>query len=163
MESSTCCTICSYRRETLTARYTGLAPDESTVPSVIRSSHTSLILRTHGRWSDHYTKHRSIIKPSSYFECRCRPGTTLTAQGSPVLLQPHSLYVYEFPDSIGCEFSTVPRMLHTAERHSRVGDDHLVQENHSCLEFVDEAFGFRRIMCPGAGSQSETAVIRNLD
>src|SRR5229473_1521162 len=89
-------------------------------------------------------------------------GNDSKGQGSPVLLQPHGLYVYELPDSIRCEFSTVPRMLHTAERHSRVGDDHLVQENHSCLEFVDETLGFPGIMGPGAGSQSEAAVIGDL-
>src|SRR6266478_1576848 len=92
---------------------------------------------------------------------KTRPGKSLR-RVLVFLLQPHSFYVHEFTDSICREFSPVAGMFHSAERHSRVGDYHLIQEDHSCLEFVDEAFGFRRIVSPCAGSQSETAVIRNL-
>ncbi len=44
------------------------------------------------------------------------------------------------------------RCFDAAERDARVGCDHLVDENHTRLEFVDEALTLSVVFRPGAGT-----------
>src|SRR5258705_13766932 len=50
-------------------------------------------------------------------------------------------------------------MLDASERNPRVRSNHLIQEDHSCFEFVDETLGLPRIIRPGTSAQSEAAII----
>src|SRR5260370_38988515 len=79
------------------------------------------------------------------------------------LLDPNCLNVHKLADPVLCTFSSVPRKLDTTERQARVGSHHLVQEDHAGIEFVDEPFGFRRIIGPSARTEPEAAVVRDLD
>lgn len=58
-------------------------------------------------------------------------------------------------------------MFDAAEREARIGSNHLIDENHACFKFVDEALLFRRIVCPSAAfriicARSAKVSLRNL-
>ena len=55
------------------------------------------------------------------------------------------------------------RLLYPAKRNPGIGSYHLVQENHSRLKFIDEALGFDWIVGPRTGTETETAVVCNLN
>src|SRR5581483_12144110 len=57
------------------------------------------------------------------------------------------------------ELAAMSGPLHAAERHTRVGSNHLVDEHHSSFDFVGEPLLLGRIVGPGAGAQTEAAVV----
>src|SRR5215471_14342875 len=72
---------------------------------------------------------------------------------------PNGLGVGEFADAVGTKFATVTGGFHAAERYARVGDDHLVDENHAGFEIADKLFAFGGVVGPGARAQPETRVV----
>src|ERR1700722_6557622 len=87
--------------------------------------------------------------------------TTTSAQAP--LLDPNCLDVDELANPLHGEFASMPRILHAPERQARIGRHHLVEKNHSGIEFVDEPFRFRRIFGPSAGAEPEAAVVGDLE
>jgi len=57
----------------------------------------------------------------------------------------------------------VSGLLDSAERDAGIGGDHLVDEDHPGLEFVDEAFALAVVGGPGAGAEAEAAVVGEAD
>src|SRR5438270_13980593 len=78
-------------------------------------------------------------------------------------LNPHSLDIRELPNAVNTQFSAVPGGFDATKRNSRVRGDHLVDENHSGFEFINEPFALLVILCPCACTQAEAAVVRNPD
>src|SRR5271156_6784458 len=79
------------------------------------------------------------------------------------LCDPHRLGVHELADADCSQLAAVAGLLHAPERNARVGGDHLIDKNHSRLEFVDEALAFFVVVGPGAGAQTETNIICDAD
>ena len=48
----------------------------------------------------------------------------------------------------------------SAERNPRIGRDHLVDEDHPCLDLVDEALALSLIVSPNAATEAEAHIIR---
>ena len=61
---------------------------------------------------------------------------------------------------MNAKLTPVARGFYTAERHSRIGNDHLIDKNHSCVDLIFESFPFFRIIGPGAGAQTKPGIIR---
>src|SRR5258706_16115979 len=77
------------------------------------------------------------------------------------LFHPHRFNVHKFPDSMRRELASMSGVLDSSEGYAGIEGYHLVEEDHSRLQFIDEAFGFHGIIGPSAGTQSEAAVIRD--
>ena len=75
------------------------------------------------------------------------------------LRHPHRFGVQELSNADQPELSAVPGMFNAAERDARVRGYHLVDEDHSGFEFVDEALLFFFVVGPGAGAQAEADII----
>src|SRR5260370_5934789 len=71
--------------------------------------------------------------------------------------------IHKLADAVGREFAAVARLLDSAEGNAGIRSDHFVDEYHARLEFVNEAFTFAVVLGPGAGAESETAVIGDPD
>src|SRR6266481_1041208 len=153
MDSSTCCTICSYKREERTILY---------MTSSSRRSHLAL-------WYDRRTKENS---PKS--SCLTRDSSLPGGVVGPIyhrlldsanylggLLNPYRLDVRELTDSMGPQFSPVTGPFHSPEGHTRIGSHHAVYENHSGFQIVDEAFALILVVRPGARPQPKPAVVRD--
>src|SRR5207237_7153708 len=73
---------------------------------------------------------------------------------------PDRLYIRKLPDPVNSKLTPVARGFYTAERHSRIGNDHLIDKNHSCVDLIFESFSFIRIIGPGTGPQPKPGIIR---
>src|ERR1700730_7212005 len=79
------------------------------------------------------------------------------------LRNPNRFGVGKLANAVRAKFATEAGTFHSAERQAWIGGDHCVDEHHSALELRREQFLFRRIICPGAGSETECAVVCGLD
>ena len=88
---------------------------------------------------------------------------SLWAMSAPIarfLRDRHRLDIHELPDPIRRKLASVAGVLYAAKRNARIGSHHLVDEDHSGFEFVDEALAFAVVFGPGAGAQAEAAIVR---
>ena len=68
---------------------------------------------------------------------------------------PDRFRVREFANARGAEFSAKAGTLYAAERQTRIGRDHRVNENHSGLQVRGEELLFLGIIRPRAGTEAE--------
>src|ERR1700722_9112759 len=81
-----------------------------------------------------------------------------------MLIDPDRLDVGEFADAVSAaEFATVAGPLYAPERQAGVGGDHLVDEDHSALDFVGESVLLSGIVGPCACAEAEATVIGQCD
>ncbi len=64
---------------------------------------------------------------------------------------------------MNAQLAAMARVLDASERKPRIRGDHPVHEDHTGLDFVNEAFLLPHVLGPNAGTQTETAVIGDLD
>src|SRR6266487_3938756 len=76
---------------------------------------------------------------------------------------PDRFGVCKFADASGAEFAAEPGAFYSAERQTRIGGDHGVDENHSGVQLRREEFLFFTIIRPRAGAEPEWGVVRELD
>src|ERR1700746_688822 len=100
-----------------------------------------------------------VSRYKSFFRCSC---STSSVTYSP-LSDGDGLDVHKFADAVGGEFTSVAGVLDSAEGDAGVGSDHLVDEHHAGLEFVDEAFTLAVVGGPGARAEAEAAVVGEPD
>src|SRR5450631_892590 len=81
----------------------------------------------------------------------------------PNLLDPNRLDVHELADPVLGKFASVAGALHATEWQARIRSHHFVQEDHPGIKFVYEPFRFHRIIGPGTGTQTESAIVGDLD
>ena len=75
---------------------------------------------------------------------------------------PNRLRVRKFANAGGAEFSAKAGTFHTAEWQTRIGRDHGVDKDHSGVQLGYEKFLFFAIISPGARTQAEYGVVREL-
>ena len=80
-----------------------------------------------------------------------------------VLGNPNRLRVRELANSGRAEFASEAGTFHTAERQTRIGGDHRIDENHSGLQVGYEELLLLGIIRPRAGSEAERTVVCHLD
>src|ERR1043166_9065940 len=73
------------------------------------------------------------------------------------------LDVDEFAYAVDAQLASVARMFHATKRQARVGGDHPVHKNLSCLDFVDETVALVFIAGPDAGAQAEWRIVGPAD
>src|SRR6266478_8284490 len=154
MDSSTCCTICSYRREERTTLYMTSSPTR--IRTIPHSGTTAVPLRTQLStafdeglvrfWSSCWTNLPRSLASCNPLQC---------------LFDPHCLNVREFTNAMRPQFSPVSGPLHSPKRYSGIGSHHPVYENHCRFQIVDEALALVLVVCPGARSQSKSAIVRD--
>src|ERR1043165_3723213 len=71
--------------------------------------------------------------------------------------------VEEFTQAMNSELAAVAGSLYSAEGEARIGSDHRIDEDHAGFDFVDESLLLSGVAGPGAGSEAEGGVIRELD
>src|SRR5581483_3441749 len=76
---------------------------------------------------------------------------------------PNRLCVCELANSGSAEFASKARALHTAERQTRIGGHHCIDENHSGFQIRREELLFLGIIRPRAGTETKRTVICHLD
>ena len=79
------------------------------------------------------------------------------------LLHPNCLNVHKFANPVFGQFASMAGILYSTEGQARIGRHHFVEKDHAGVELIDESLGLRRIVRPGAGAQSETNVVRDVD
>src|ERR1019366_9520444 len=75
------------------------------------------------------------------------------------ILHPDRLDVHELADSMHAQFPAMSGSLRPAKGNPRTRGHQVVDEDHSRLQFIDEAFLLDRIICPGARAQSIPVVV----
>ena len=74
-------------------------------------------------------------------------------------LNPDGFNVRKFADTVHSQFAPMARPFYSAKGKPWIGHYHAINENHSGLDIIYEAFPFAIIIGPGAGAQAEPAVI----
>src|SRR5438132_10982188 len=77
------------------------------------------------------------------------------------LRNPNRFDVSEFSNPFGAKFAAVTGSFDPAERHTRIGRDHRIYEHHSAFQFVRKEFLLGRIVCPNAGPEPKSGIVRN--
>ena len=79
------------------------------------------------------------------------------------LLDKDGLRVDELTDAQGCKLAAIARHLDAAEGKPRIGGDHAVDEDHTGIKLVGEAFAFVRVFGPCACSEAKAGVVCDMD
>src|ERR1700716_19191 len=79
------------------------------------------------------------------------------------LFDPDRFYIHELAYAELAQLSAIAGVLHTAKGQTRIGSDHAVDENGTCLEFVDETRSLLTIVGPGRCSQPKRRAVSQCD
>src|ERR1039458_4676301 len=91
------------------------------------------------------------------------PPSGAELRGVRSLRHAHGLNVDKLTKSAGTKFATVSRSLHAAERQSRIGRYHRVDEDHAGFDLVDEAGLLGVVGGPDTGAETEFGIVGDAD
>src|ERR1700686_2713380 len=119
--------------------------------------------------SSRTTRPRSARQPSNANSaakariCRGQAARLTSGPSQLILGHPHRFRVHKLANAEGSQLPPVARLLHAAKRNARIGSDHLVDEHHPSLQFVDEALALFFVIGPCARAQAKAHVVGNAD